>query len=520
LTFPEWANTLKVDGNPFSFEKREYLIKMYEDNHPYQVVQKATQVGETVRAVLRAMHSLIFMGLRSVLYYFPTDSDVQKFSKGRINPMILENPNIKAHLGETNEVHLKQFGNSFLYLLGMRTAMGVKSVPANFVLFDEFDEAPQVNFDEAIERLGGQMEQKNVLMHLLSNPSLPDYGVSREFVDTDQHFWLLVCPSCGRYVCMEDAFMAWTQGAGPPPIIEFKGRTYRACTSCQTELDPSLGTWVPKRPTIKDKRGYHLTQLWSQTFLHSPENILKKWRRAQETGNLVDFFNLVVGIGYVEAENRLSVEQVLALCGFQGVLSSSPGPSYMGVDQGKDLHVVIGKHLVDDLGELIHLGVYKDWEELDGLMKNFGIIQAVVDALPETRNARDFADRHPGKVWLNYYNKHQKGSYAWNEREMQVQCNRTESLDASHNAIKQEKVVLPKNCEITREFANHCHNIAKKLEEEVETDSKTGLKRKTGSKYYVYVPLTSGPDHFRHAFNYEEMARQRGQKGIFADLAT
>ena len=46
------------------------------------------------------------------------------------------------------------------------------------------------------------------------------------------------------------------------------------------------------------------------------------------------------------------------------------------------------------------------------------------------------------------------------------------------------------------EFALHLHNVAKKLEEDEET----------GSKRYVYVKL--GADHFRHAFNYEVMARQ------------
>jgi len=37
----------------------------------------------------------------------------------------------------------------------------------------------------------------------------------------------------------------------------------------------------------------------------------------------------------------------------------------------------------------------------------------------------------------------------------------------------------------------------------------------TGSKRYVYVRL--GPDHFRHAFNYEAMARQHGAAGRSAN---
>lgn len=110
----------------------------------------------------------------------------------------------------------------------------------------------------------------------------------------------------------------------------------------------------------------------------------------------------------MEAENRLSVEEVLALCGNSGITSSDPGPCSMGVDQGKDLHVVIGKRQADK-GRIVHLGIYRDWEELDRLMKAFNVSRCVVDALPETMNARAFAERNRGKVFLNYYQEKQKG---------------------------------------------------------------------------------------------------------------
>jgi hypothetical protein len=99
----------------------------------------------------------------------------------------------------------------------------------------------------------------------------------------------------------------------------------------------------------------------------------------------------------------------------------------MGVDQGKDLHVVVGKRDPHKAGKIIHLGVYKDWEELDRLMRNFSVSRCVVDALPETRNARAFAERHRGKVYLCFYQEHRKGKCVWNEKDLTVACNRTES---------------------------------------------------------------------------------------------
>jgi hypothetical protein len=253
---------------------------------------------------------------------------------------------------------------------------------------------------------------------------------------------------------------------------------------------------VARHPTITDKRGYHYSQLFSQFV--DPGEILFQYRT---TTNLRDFWNLKIGVAYVEAENRLSVEEILSLCGNEGIKSQDPGPCFMGVDQGKDLHVVIGKRHQNKAGEIVHLGIYKDWENLDPLMKNFNVSRCVVDALPETRNARSFAERHRGKVFLNYYFEHQKGAYAWDEKGLTVSCNRTESLDASHNEIMGGQIILPRESDTVREFAKHLHNVAKKLEEDEET----------GSKRYVYVKL--GPDHFRHAFNYESMAREARRGG-------
>ena len=68
-------------------------------------------------------------------------------------------------------------------------------------------------------------------------------------------------------------------------------------------------------------------------------------------------------------------------------------------------------------------------------------------------------------------------------------------------------IILPKECKIVREFAQHLHNVAKKLEEDEET----------GSKRYIYVKL--GVDHFRHAFNYEAMARQNAPNFLFPEYA-
>ena len=109
---------------------------------------------------------------------------------------------------------------------------------------------------------------------------------------------------------------------------------------------------------------------------------------------------------------------------------------------------------------------------------------------------------------MNFYSIHQKGSYAWNEAKLVVTCNRTESLDASHREIIEQDIILPRETDIVREFAKHLRNVAKKLIEDGET----------GSKRYQYIKL-GGPDHFRHAFNYEAMARQNSPDLLFPEFS-
>jgi len=485
------VQAIVLDGRPFTFKRHEYLWEPYQDDHPHLVEEKAAQMGLTSKAMLRVAYGARYKGYRGILYLFPSKSDVTDFSKGRIDPLISENPDtIGKWLRDADAANIKRIWNAFLYLRGMKSRVGLKSIPVDLIVFDELDEAPQNAVDMAVERMG-HSEYKEILK--LSNPTLPDYGIDAAFHETDQRYWLLKCSSCGQHTCLEDTF--------PDCLLTVKGgRVIRACQKCQHELDPSIGQWVAKRPAITDKRGYHYSQLFSHFV--DPADILHQYRT---TNNLTDFFNLKIGVAYVEAANRLSVQEVLNLCGSEGVADSDSGPCYMGVDQGKDLHVVIGKKQIQMAGKIVHMGIYRDWSELDRLMQNFSVSRCVVDALPETRNARAFAERHRGKVYLNYYNEHQKGHYAWNERDHIVTCNRTESLDASHQEIIKATISLPRSCEIVQEFARHLHNVAKKLEEDEES----------GSKRYVYVKL--GPDHFRHAFNYEAMARQSSSKLIFSD---
>jgi len=473
-----------------------------------KVIRKATQMAMTESEVLNCLHSMIH-GLypQGVLYLFPSQDEVADFSSSRFGPLIKDNPEaIGRYIQDTNRVNLKRIGRGHLYFrsgrLGaniqgsMKTSSKLKSIPVDHTVHDEYDEMSP-NIDEFVD---GRMAKSAIkTKSYLANPTLPDYGTDKKFQLSDQEYWFLKCEACGTWTNLDE------EGAFPDCLHELKdGSVIRACKKCGRALDPRRGDWIAARPSITDILGFtisHLNASWID-----PAEILKKYR--DPNTNRGNFTRLVLGKAYIEAENRLSIQEILSCCSSYGIASSDPGPCYMGIDQGgvdRDLlHIVIGKKDPAFSGKIVHVTIEKGWSELDRLMKTFNIARCVIDALPEIDEARKFARRFPGKVFLSYYNENQKGAYKWNEKDYTVTTNRTESLDSSHKEVQTGQLLLPKQCDIIKTYAEHMHNTAKKLEEDEET----------GSKRYIYVKL--GPDHFRHAQNYEAIARHDAQTPRYA----
>ena len=107
------------------------------------------------------------------------------------------------------------------------------------------------------------------------------------------------------------------------------------------------------------------------------------------------------------------------------------------------------------------------------------------------------AKRHSGRVYLNYFVETQRGSYAWDPEEHIVRENRTETLDASRQVVRERGVVLPRGGKIVQEFARHLAADVKQL---VEDEA-------TGQQAYRYV--RTGTDHYSLAFTYDCIAWSR-----------
>jgi hypothetical protein len=495
-----WAvRKIRLEGKPFSFAGHEYLRTIYDDTSPHVVLSKAAQIGGTTWAILRSIHACLTD--LNVIYFFPTRTDVLEFSKSRVGPLLAENPFLSRLMTETDTAGLKRIGEAHLYLRGMQSSVGMKSVPADMVVFDELDETAPAAKAMARERLA-HSEYKRVIE--LSNPSLPDYGIDEQYQKSDQRHWTIRCGSCGHWTALDREFPVKLGEEVRIILPHESGAYYRACPKCTAELDLAAGEWVadfPERPI----HGYRISQLFSSTV--DPGEILSEYRTTRFPDR---FYNLKIGIAWADLGRRLDVASVLSLCNDEAPVESAvTDDCVMGVDTGRDLHaVILGDEGDDPAGRrrLIHLAVCQDFEELDSLMSRFRVDRCVIDGLPETHATREFARRHEGKVFMNFFNEHQRGAPHWDAQSGIVQVNRTEALDASRTAVRDRRLVLPRRSQMIEEFARHMACDAKILDE----DEETGIKK------YRYV--RTGTNHFSMAFTYAWLAAGNRPSGTFSFL--
>jgi hypothetical protein len=491
---------ISLGGKPYLIEGHEYQIDWLQCEAPRQCYMKGAQMGATEIAILLTLHGMMYGRYpQGALYLFPTAGDVTDFSKGRFAPLINDNPQISVHVRDTDAANIKRVGKGFLYFRGARsshkiegaksTSSKLKSVPVDRIVFDEKDEMEPDMVTLALERLSHSTVQEVISV---STPSIPDYGIDKDYQASDQRIQIIKCRHCGTDNCLELDF--------PDCLIELQdGTVKRVCRKCKNEIHPRQGQWVAQYPSLSEKLvGWWISQLHS-VFIN-PKTILDMYKNPPN-GNLAEVYNSKLGMAYIAAENRLTKNDIYECCGNEAMAVESQITCAMGVDVGKELHVVIGMP-----NKVLKVARVADFKDVHDLAKRFNVKIAVFDAEPETRKVRDYRDAADYAVYLCDYQERLKAGMMVDQETGALTVRRTETCDASHTLITSGLLTLPRRNPEIDQFATECSNIAKVLEED-----------ELGNKKYTYRKL--GPDHYRHATNYFMLAcnEDRGVLGVDTD---
>jgi len=496
-------NVKTPKGEALDWHDHQYLVDIYEDESKNIVLKKGAQIGITTFGMNKAMW-MADTRTASIIYTFPTASDVSDFSRARINPMIQSSPHLSRVFGSgtIDSVQLKQIGNSFLYLRGAWSERQAISVDSDFNIHDEIDFSKPDIIEMYKERLS---HSKFKWFLAFSTPTIPEYGIDYLFNRSDKKEWFVKCPKCG-----EEQILKY------PDSI--KGDTMEArfaCVHCWGTITDDArreGVWKPTGDPRWGVSGYHISQLMAPWI--SATDILRREEasRIRPTSNLSgvkDFYNFCLGEAYGGENQPLNRDILLQCINNKYSLEEKGRNTIMGVDQGDNLHVTIWRKESATEVRLVHSGVYHDFDkELPNLMDQYGVTICVIDALPNKHSARKFALMYPAKVWLVYYNDTQKEFVKWYKdvetKEYRIIVNKIESLDRMADKFVNHVMVLPRLTVEVDMLIRHLCNWAKDKEEKPD-----------GRIVWVYKKL--GADHLTMATNYAMLGIDKLSTGSLAE---
>lgn len=475
---------------PFTLTDYPYLEELYADPATEAVIMKAGQVGVTEYGINRALWTTCEVG-GSVLFVLPVWSpDASDFSQARLKAAIEDSPDILAQAAGIDNVGLKRVGLGLIYCRGSERRHSLKEMAVDLVVVEELDECNQANLPFAFRRL-----DHSTLRHrlLISNPTLPGYGIHALWEESDQREWTVPCPSCGRRQPL-----VFERNLEPPAQDR---AAFWACEKCRAPLDRLRGEWVAGQPS-RALRAYHITQALSPRV--TAGELWADWQDAEgDVFKEAAHFNLRRGEPYAAKGQKVELGSLL------GLKEGYPLPPLgkacsMGVDVGTVLHVRISERAEGGRKRAVYIGTVPEFDDLDPLMKAYDVACAVVDALPETRKAREFVSRFKRRAFMAYYATDPKAApEEWDEGERVVNLARTSACDSVMSRISGGGLLLPDNVAalLPRDArAGHSHYL-------VHMTTPVRVRRLNSRGQEVAEWTSSGkPDHFFHAEVYDEAA--------------
>lgn len=482
-------------GQRMNFDNHHYQVAILQDKSQEIIVRKSTQCGISECEIIHAL-ALVDNG-RNVFWVFPDQPLRNAFAKERMDPTLNASPyyrsmvdraksRVRSGRQASDEVAMKQIGSGTIALVGSNTRAGFRSFSADDAIIDEVDECDQQNLPLVDGRLAHSTFRTK--WHV-GNPSLQGFGIDALYRDSDQKRWRVRCDHCGTSQSI-DWFTNVVQEVDEG-IYELRDDAMGVvCVSCSKPIDRlAAGEWVASYPD-RDASGYHISQLFSGSV---PISAMWKAFNVGLTNEsaMQAFYNDALGLPYTAKGSRLT-EALLQRCVGDYPQVTTCESATMGIDVGKELHVEVK---AKD-GRVIRLATVRDFETLDEFMSAYGITTCVIDALPETRKAREFATRWPGQVWLCFYESSDKASqFNVDPENQQVRVHRTQSMDQSHAAILKREIQFPRDAMSVDGWSAQMMAPTRLFESKGDTDSGRYVWREGDQ-----------PDHYRHANNYRGVA--------------
>lgn len=470
-----------------------YLYDIYRDKSRHMVLRKSTQSRISEYLICRAFYRAEIG--RSVLYVMPTDTLKNQFVKERVDRVTLNSQYYKNIIGQADKklsesMSMKQIGKGVIAYIGSNSAVNFASFPADDVIIDEYNLCDQDLVLMAPERQSNSTDKTNIEV---ANPTLPNYGIDILFEKSDKKLWNVKCPSCGEYIhpdffdhiIMEVDNNMWMVR---DPEYDGYNEPRALCHKCRSPFDTrSDGIWVPSQKS--DSSGYHISKMFSTSV--TLKELVKSFEEGlSNESKMQRVYNGDFGLPYISKGAKID-SSMLDECIDESynLPISWDKPSIAGIDVGSVFNIIIS----DPVGKnILYIGELpvQDINEIRDLFRQYFVRLFVIDALPETRIARQIIARNR-HGFMNYYSN-TKNELTINMRDNIISTNRTVCLDAIKEAIVTKEFKFPANAKTIPRFYD-------------QMTSSTRIYNETND---TFSWVESGPDHYFHAFSYLLLAKK------------
>jgi len=438
-----WITENKIkneNGDPIEFKDHRFMLDIYSDWSPVQVIRKGSQIGASTMEILRAFHAARFWGINQI-YTLPTVDDVSEFVKSKVNRLVKVNPCILEGVSgkDVDSIEQKQIGKSFLFFKGTYTEKEAIMLTSDRNIHDELDKSKPEVVRDYTSRMG---YSKIRSQHFFSTPTTPDFGVDKIFEQSDQKHWRFNCPHCSFRQHME-----WEKN-----VDEERG--IYVCQQCKKEITPAYindyGSWEARYPG-RPISGYWISQM------HCPwKTATDLIRERKDADDDTYFFNFVLGLPYLSSDQKIPAS--LFVRNITETKADTSGEyNVMGIDTGmgtgKGNHVMIGNKK-----EIFWIGILQDhegqdrWRQTSDLIKFFDVRVVVIDGQPYTAEAFELAKEFPYRVYLSWFKDDPKmlevirffdekeSKDAVFEDEVKVFSSRTRIMDDTISALRRGEI--------------------------------------------------------------------------------
>lgn len=286
LTVSEWADAYRrlpkkssAEPGPWRTDRTPYLREIMDclssSSEVHEIVfMKGAQVGGT-EALLNGLGYIIDHAPGPTIVVQPTVDLAKRFSRQRVDPLVTITPRLQRkilpprHRESGNTMLSKDFPGGQLVITGANSAVGLRSMPAQYAFLDEIDgypvdvdeEGSPISLVEARQRTFARFKRAKV-----STPTIEGRSPIQEAYEaSDQRRYYVPCPDCGHEQPLEFKQLAWTQIGRPPAQAAYR------CRACEYVIEHhhkttllARGRWVAERPDRTGRvRGYHLSALYA-----------------------------------------------------------------------------------------------------------------------------------------------------------------------------------------------------------------------------------------------------------------